>query len=268
MLNMLFASGRGQVPFSQNYKVARGNDHFSSLNGHIDVHLELDHSSGSGFESKSHLLSGLFNMKIKLPASKLPGVVTTFYMSELTSKGGLHDEIDFEFIGSNRPPYELNTNIYTKGVGVGEQKFHLWFDPSTYFHSYTILWNQYQVVFFVDNIPIRVFKNLGNRASYPTQGMQVEAIWAAKGWAGKINWSKAPFTAQHQGFDIDGCVMSNPSNPWKCDYTHGDAWAQIQSLNAAQIGAIPKCQDQVYDYCADRSRYPQPPPECQAPIGI
>ncbi|KAK3406520.1 hypothetical protein EUGRSUZ_K02716 [Eucalyptus grandis] len=216
---MLFASGRGQVPFSQNYKVARGNDHFSSLNGDTDVHLELDHSSGSGFESKSHLLSGLFNMKSKLPASKSPGVVTTFY---LTSKGGLHDEIDFEFIG----------------VGVGEQKFHLWFDPSTYFHSYTILWNQYQVVFFVDNIPIRVFKNLGHRASYPTQGMQVETIWAAKGWAGKINWSKASFTAQYQGFDIDGCVMSNPSNPWNSD------------------SAIPKCQDQVYDYCTDRSRYP------------
>ncbi|KAF8005849.1 hypothetical protein BT93_K0203 [Corymbia citriodora subsp. variegata] len=263
---MLFASGRGQVTFSQNYNVAYGNDHFSSLNGDTEVQLKLDQSSGAGFESKSHLLSGLFNMKIKIPQSKSPGVITTFY---LTSKGNKQDELDFEFIGSNGPPYSLSTNVFTKGVGSREQKFRLWFDPSTDFHSYMILWNKYLIVFFVDDLPIRVFKNLGGEASYPTYGMQVTGtIWAAEEWAGKVDWSKAPFTAHYQNFDIDGCVVSDASNPGKCEYTHGDAWAQKQGLDAAQLAQYQNAKAKYldYDYCTDKAKHPQPPPECQAPI--
>ncbi|XP_056170719.1 xyloglucan endotransglucosylase/hydrolase protein 2-like [Syzygium oleosum] len=266
MVNMLFACGRRQVTFSRNYNIIWGNDHFSSLNGDTKVELTLNQSSGAGFQSKSRLLSGLFNMRIKIPHSKSPGVVTSFY---LTSTEAQHDEIDFEFIGSNGPPYKLSTNVFTKGVGNREQIFRLWFDPSTDFHSYTILQNQYQVVFFVDDIPLRVFKNLGNEANYPTQGMLVEAtIWHAEGWAGKIDWSKGPFKAQYQGFDIDGCVVSDPSNPGKCDYTHGDAWAQNQTLNAAQIAQYQNAKRKYldYDYCTDKTRHPQTPPECQAPI--
>ncbi|KAI6675505.1 hypothetical protein NL676_003411 [Syzygium grande] len=127
----------------------------------------------------------------------------------------------------------------------------------------------YYCRFFVDDIPLRVFKNLGNKANYPTQGMLVEAtIWPAEGWAGKIDWSKGPFKAQYQGFDIDGCVASNPSNSGKCDYTHGDASAQIQTLNADQIKQYRNVTRNYlkYDYCTDKTRYPRPPSECRAQI--
>ncbi|KAF8005850.1 hypothetical protein BT93_K0204 [Corymbia citriodora subsp. variegata] len=289
MLTMLFASGRGQVTFSQNYNVAWGKDHFSSLNGDTEVQLKLDRSSGAGLESKSHLLSGLINMKIKIPQSKSSGVITTFY---LTSKGNKQDELDFEFIGSNGPPYSLSTNVFTKGVGSREQKFRLWFDPSTDFHSYTILWNKFLIVFFVDDVPIRVFKNLGGEASYPTYGMQViGTLWAAEEWAGKVDWSKAPFTAHYQNFDIDGvqevgdqgalpdingCVVPDvpiPGLSRGCYYNHMNAlwsWRRNRTLSARQIMPYQNVRRKylVYDYCTDRARYPDPFPECKSPIGI
>ncbi|KAI3435272.1 GH16 domain-containing protein [Psidium guajava] len=274
VVNVLFARGRQEVSFYQNYNVTWGNAHFSSLYDDTEVHLTLDQSSGAGFESKSYYRSGLFQMRIKFPEQKSPGVLTSFY---LTSKEDLHDELDFEFIGSNGPPYSLSTNVYTKGVGGREQKIHLWFDPTTDFHSYALLWNRYQVVFFVDKIPIRVFKNLGIRGAYPTQAMQVAGtIWNAEDWAGKIDWSKAPFTAHYQGFDINGCVVPDVPDPGSfrgCYYSHRNAWWSWrgnQTLSTRQGMQYKNVRRKYldYDYCSDRTRYPDPLPECQAPTGI
>lgn len=53
------------------------------------------------------------------------------------------DELDFEFMGSKGL---LQTNIYTGGLGGREQRLQLPFDPSQDFHTYTILWNQHQIV--------------------------------------------------------------------------------------------------------------------------
>lgn len=63
------------------------------------------------------------------------------------SSGGNHDELDFELLGRNRPPYILNTNIYAQDSGHREQQFSLWFDPTYDFHDYGILWNQKQIVY-------------------------------------------------------------------------------------------------------------------------
>lgn len=46
MANMLFASGRQQVSFYENYNVTWGNSHFSSLYNDTEVQLTLDQSSG------------------------------------------------------------------------------------------------------------------------------------------------------------------------------------------------------------------------------
>ncbi|VVA15815.1 PREDICTED: xyloglucan [Prunus dulcis] len=84
-------------------------------------------------------------MKLKLPSSHSPGVVTTFYLtSHPDNKPGNHDELDLEFLGTDGPKYTLHTNIN----GGGEQRLHLWF--------------------FVDNIPIRVLKQhkLGCKVPY------------------------------------------------------------------------------------------------------
>lgn len=56
---------------------------------------------------------------------------------------GGHDEIDFEFIGTEAV---LQTNVFANDSGNREEKLQLWFDPRKDFHTYEILWNQNRIV--------------------------------------------------------------------------------------------------------------------------
>ncbi|KAI7747187.1 hypothetical protein M8C21_031892 [Ambrosia artemisiifolia] len=64
--------------------------------------------------------------------------------------------------------------------------FHLWFDPTAAFHTYTIIWNAQRIIFLIDNIPLRVFNN-HEAAGVPfpkSQPMRVYAsLWNADDWA-------------------------------------------------------------------------------------
>jgi len=74
-------------------------------------------------------------------------VCNVFDASQLSSKGGRHDELDFEFLGNRKgKPYRLQTNVFVDGQGNREQRIRLWFDPTAHFHTYRILWNQHQIV--------------------------------------------------------------------------------------------------------------------------
>lgn len=65
----------------------------------------------------------------------------------MSSDGPTHNEFDFEFLGNTTgEPYIVQTNVYVNGVGNREQRLDLWFDPTKEFHTYSILWNQRQVV--------------------------------------------------------------------------------------------------------------------------
>lgn len=66
----------------------------------------------------------------------------------MSSEGPKHHEFDFEFLGNTTgEPYIVQTNVYVNGVGNREQRLNLWFDPTKDFHTYSILWNQRQVVY-------------------------------------------------------------------------------------------------------------------------
>nr|XP_004292365.2 PREDICTED: xyloglucan endotransglucosylase/hydrolase protein 2-like [Fragaria vesca subsp. vesca] len=248
------------VRFDENYVVRYGNDHISKLDQGREVQLSLDLASGSGFNSKRGYGSGFFEMRIKLPARHSPGVVTTFYLSSHPdNKPGNHDELDFEFLGTEGPVFSLQTNIFANDNGNREQRLHLWFDPTKDFHKYGILWNHRQIVFFVDNIPIRVFKNntrLGAR--YPSQEMSVEgSIWNGESWASsgkKIEWSQAPFQAHYQEFDIYGCPFGA-----NCSSESQLYWwntKEFYELTPEQQRIYKKVTQKYmfYDYCHDRGR--------------
>lgn len=250
-----------KATFSDNYEISWGNVRL--LNNGQTVQLTMDKASGSGFQSKMDYLFGSLSMRIKLISGNSAGTVTSYYMS---SEASQHDELDYEFLG-NLPgqPYTIQTNVFASGIGNREQRLKLWFDPTADFHNYSILWNQKQIVFWIDSIPIRVFKN--NEAAgvpYPDQRPMkiISTLWNGEDWATdggrvKIDWNDAPFIASYQSFEVDACSSSPCVNDW---------WDQstFQSLNQQQLTQLDWVRKNymTYDYCHDASRYPTPPREC------
>ncbi|KAL1204622.1 Xyloglucan endotransglucosylase/hydrolase [Cardamine amara subsp. amara] len=259
------------VPFGRNYVPTWAFDHQKQINGGSELQLILDKYTGTGFQSKGSYLFGHFSMHIKLPAGDTAGVVTAYYLSSTNNE---HDEIDFEFLGNRtgQPPI-LQTNVFTGGKGNREQRIYLWFDPSQAYHTYSILWNLYQIVFFVDNIPIRVFKNakdLGVRFPFNQPMKLYSSLWNADDWATrggleKTNWANAPFIASYRGFHIDGCQASVEA---KYCATQGRMWwdqNEFRDLDAEQYRRLKwvRMKWTIYNYCTDRSRFPVMPAECK-----
>ncbi|KAL8026843.1 hypothetical protein ABFX02_14G056000 [Erythranthe guttata] len=264
----------GDVAFDTSYKIIWGNDHVSLLDQGREAQLSLDINSGAGFGSKLQYESGFFNMRIKLANKNTAGVVTAFY---LASSGNSQDELDFEFLGNKEgKPIILQTNVFANGKGDREQRVLLWFDPSADFHTYKILWNRHLTAFYVDDIPIRVFTNntkIG--VMYPTKAMEVHVSifngdgWATDGGQTKINWTSSPFTACFQGFNVDGCPLSQLSstNSRRNNCYETKYWwnkRKYWNLDRNQIKEYQNVREKYmnYDYCTDKARYPVTPPEC------
>ncbi|OVA01628.1 Glycoside hydrolase [Macleaya cordata] len=277
--------------FDDNYVITWGDNNVLHLDQGRTIQLSMDKSSGSGFASKLSYGSGYFHLNMKLPAKDSAGVVTAFYLT--SHDGDAHDELDFEFLGNREgKPYILQTNVFANGEGNREQRILLWFDPTAGYHTYKILWNPHQIVFYVDQIPIRVFKN--NRkigVDYPSKPMQIEAsLWDGESWATdggkeKINWSMAPFKAYFRGFNIDGCSSSSPpssSSSYKSSSSSSSSSSNTDDQSVCYSTKLwwnrekywkltpyeQKAYENVknyymtYDYCSDKPRFPKPPPEC------
>ncbi|GJW64563.1 probable xyloglucan endotransglucosylase/hydrolase protein 26 [Tanacetum coccineum] len=253
---LAFHSSVVDAKFSKSMYFNWGAHHSSISSDGEDVRLVLDQTSGK---------NSAWNP------------VTQYYLS---STGAKHDEIDFEFLGnSTGEPYTVHTNIFTQGQGNREQQFQLWFDPTANYHNYTIHWNPTEVVWYVDSIPIRVFKNYqSQRIAYPNQqGMKVySSLWNADNWATrgglvKIDWTAAPFVANYRRFRARACKWNGPVSISQCAIpTRANWWTSpvYKQLTMSQQGQLKWVRDNhmIYNYCTDFKRFNgQMPPECSKP---
>ncbi|WVY97177.1 hypothetical protein V8G54_029328 [Vigna mungo] len=237
--------------------------------------LKLDQESGAGFASNQMFLFGQIDMQIKLVPGDSAGTVLAYY---LTSDQPNRDEIDFEFLGNvSGQPYILQTNIFADGTDNREERIFLWFDPTKDFHTYSVLWNIHQIVLMVDMIPVRVYRNHGEKGvAFPRwQPMSVKASlwngdsWATRGGQDKIDWTKGPFIASFRNYKIDGCVWKG--NPRFCRAASpANWWNQYSSstLTSAQRRWLKwvRKYHMIYDYCQDTQRFHNNlPRECSLP---
>ncbi|KDP36433.1 hypothetical protein JCGZ_08702 [Jatropha curcas] len=261
--------------FYQEFDMLWGNGKANILNNGELVTLSLDKDSGSGFQSKQEYLFGKVNMQLKLVSGNSAGTVTSYYLS---SKGSSWDEIDFEFLGNlSGDPYTVHTNVITQGKRDREQQFHLWFDPTVDFHTYSILWNPLAIVFLIDGTPIRQFKNLKSKGiQFPNnQPMrQYSSLWNADDWATrggviKTDWRYAPFTASFRNFSGQVCVWSNgvsSCNNLKSPSSRPSSYKWLkEELQPTSLQRLRWVRNNymIYNYCTDTKRFPQGlPPEC------
>ncbi|XWS52184.1 hypothetical protein CRYUN_Cryun11dG0045100 [Craigia yunnanensis] len=253
--------------FSQDFDITWGSDRVRILNNGELLIMSLVKDSGSAFQSKDEYLFGKISVQLKLVPGNSAGTVTSYY---LTSKGSTWDEIDFEFLGNlSGDPYTVHTNVITGGEGDREQQFHLWFDPTADFHTYSILWNPHVIIFYVDGTPIRQFKNLDStKVPFPKRlPMRIlSSIWNADEWATrggliKTDWTKAPFTASYRNFSLQACIW--PSGAYPCN---SNSWL-AKELDAPSLERLMWVQKHymIYNYCIDTKRFPQGLPlECAA----
>ncbi|KAM0945105.1 putative xyloglucan:xyloglucosyl transferase [Dioscorea sansibarensis] len=240
---------------------------------HGQVSIWLDRNSGSGFKSTRPFRNGYFGASIKLQPGYTAGVITAFYLSNNQAHPGFHDEVDIEFLGTTPGnPYTLQTNVYVRGSGDGrvigrEMKFHLWFDPTSAFHHYAIIWNPDEIIFLVDDVPIRRYRKK-SAATFPIRPMWVYgSIWDASSWAtddGKYpaDYRYQPFVARYTNFIIRGCsaYASRYCRPVRSSvYGRGLSSSQTAAMKWAQKNFM------VYDYCRDFKRDHSLTPECNWP---
>ncbi|KAG7564921.1 Glycoside hydrolase family 16 [Arabidopsis suecica] len=255
----VLAAARGQettgfVTWANNYYQTWGHQALV-INKTSELQLTLDNNSGSGFESQLIYGSGYFNVRIKAPQTTSTGVITSFY---LISRSSRHDELCFQILGKNGPPYLLNTNMYLYGEGGKDQRFRLWFDPTKDYHSYSFLWNPNQLVFYVDDTPIRVYRKNPD-VYYPS--VQTMFLMGSVQNGSIIDPKQMPYIAKFQASKIEGC-QTEFMGIEKC--TDPKFWWNRKQLSSKEkelyINAKKMYLD--YDYCSDRQRYPKVPQEC------
>ncbi|CAL1352848.1 unnamed protein product [Linum trigynum] len=273
-ISSVLVASSSAANFYQDFDVTWGDGRGKILNNGDLLTLSLDKASGSGFQSKNEYLFGKIDMQLKLVPGNSAGTVTAYYLS---SKGANWDEIDFEFLGNlSGDPYILHTNVFSQGKGNREQQFHLWFDPTADFHTYSILWNPQRIIFSVDGTPIREFKNAeSNGVPFPkNQPMRIySSLWNADDWATrgglvKTDWSNAPFTASYRNFNANACVWTNGKSSCSAASSTPDSssteWLS-EELDTTSQERLKWAQKNymIYNYCADNKRFPQGvPQEC------
>ncbi|KAL4196087.1 hypothetical protein AMTRI_Chr04g244290 [Amborella trichopoda] len=262
-----------EILFDEGYSPLFGGDNLIVSKDGKTAQILLDKSTGAGFLSQDLFLHGFFSASIKLPADYTAGVVVAFYMSNGDIFEKNHDELDFEFLGNIRgKEWRVQTNVYGNGsTNVGrEERFDLWFDPSEDFHAYSILWTEDQIVFYIDNVPIREMKREGMGTHYPSKPMSLYAtIWDGSDWATsggrfKVNYKYAPFVAQFSDLVLDGCTVDPIQQLSSCEDHSRPFHLPMPKISPELRSAMRKIRTKhmAYSYCYDRERYSKPLPEC------
>ncbi|KAJ0532832.1 putative xyloglucan:xyloglucosyl transferase [Helianthus annuus] len=148
----------------------------------------------------------------------------------------------------------------------------MWFDPTSDFHTYSIIWTPQIIVtkeakrfnetvlsvicrFLVDDTPIREFKNReASGVPFPkNHPMRLySSLWNADEWATrgglvKTDWSRAPFMASYRNFNVRSAGVLPQSN-----------MTRRQKLRWVRRNHM------IYNYCTDAKRFPRGfPPECK-----
>ncbi|CAM8893637.1 unnamed protein product [Rhodiola kirilowii] len=260
--------------FDDNFSIMWSKDHFKTSDDGETWYVSLDNETGCGFQTKERYRFGWFSMRLKVVAGDSAGVITAYYMCSENGAGPERDELDFEFLGNRTgEPYLIQTNVYKNGTGNREMRHMLWFDPTEEYHTYSILWNNHRIVFFVDKVPIRVFMNSGKSNNFfPNEKPMYlfSSIWNADDWATrggleKTDWKNAPFVSSFKDFSVDGCQWENPYPP--CVSTTTDNWwdqyaawhlSESQKVDYAWVLR----NFVTYDYCQDTERFKTLPVEC------
>ncbi|URD77171.1 xyloglucan endotransglucosylase hydrolase protein 32 [Musa troglodytarum] len=264
------SSSLSPIRFYDGYGNLWGPQHQTVSPDQSSTTIWLDASSGSGFKSKNSYRNGYFGASIKLQSGYTAGVNTAFYLSNNQAYPGFHDEVDIEFLGNiEGRPYVLQTNVYVRGSGDGriigrEMRFHLWFDPTASFHHYAILWDADEIIFLVDDVPIRRYARKAE-ATFPDRPMWVYgSIWDASSWATdngkyKADYRYQPFVAKYTDFKLGGCTGSAPPSCRSVPSSPSGG-----GLSPQQYAAMRWAQNNymVYYYCEDSTRDRSLTPEC------
>lgn len=265
------------ILFNDGYSHLFGDANLVRSSDDQSVRLILDRYTGAGFISSKMYQHGFFSANIKLPSDNTAGICVAFYTSNGDVFEKSHDELDIEFLG-NIPgkPWRFQTNLYGNGsTSRGrEERYRLWFDPSKEFHRYSILWTAKNIIFYVDDVPIReVIRSEAMGGDFPSKPMSLYAtIWDASAWATaggkyKVDYKYQPFIAEFTDFALEGCATEPIESVNDADCTEKDYILENSDysyVTPESRAAMRKFRERYmyYSYCYDTIRYPVAPPEC------
>lgn len=272
---LAISGSSAQTPsFDDNFIKSCPEENFKTSTDGQTWSLSLNKLGGCGFKTKESYRFGWFSMRLKLVGGNSAGVVTAYYMCTEDGAGPERDEVDIEFLGNKTgEPYIIQSNVYKNGTGNREMRHYLWFDPTEDFHDYAILWNSHQLVWFVDSVPLRVFKNSNytnnffpiDKPMYLFSSIWNADDWATRGGLDKTDWDLVPFVSSYKGFVADACQWKDPF-PACVSTTTEHWWDQYPAwhLSATQKTDYEWVQRNlvVYDYCKDTKRFKTLPEEC------
>ncbi|RZS28759.1 hypothetical protein BHM03_00062400 [Ensete ventricosum] len=232
---------------------------------------------------KGNLVRSADGRSVSLLLDRYSGELPPPPTRQATSNGDVfeksHDELDFEFLGNIRgKEWRVQTNVYGNGsTSRGrEERYYLPFDPTADFHRYSILWTADNIIFYVDDTPIReVRRSEAMGGDYPSKPMSLYAtIWDASNWATsggryKVNYKYAPFVSSFADLTLLGCrldpIQQVPTTRSGCAAAAAEIAATglaVMTPEKRRAMRAFRRQYMSYSVCYDRVRYPAPFPEC------